>query len=187
MTAPLPLPADAGEWVWHPAPRTPLDELVTTLERKWGIGRLPLLVSPETRARFQQASDMRNGEQPTASPERLAALDAMMCRAWATMDAEATQSGAATLPPAIYEIPLDGLPGAIAALCLDDAHAQAVTLQAKAEGRCVTTWTLAEVARVIQANSIVNKIKDVFPGAQVRRSRAKLPDDEIPFGEPQND
>jgi len=183
MTAPRPITEDAGQWVWRPKQITPADEAAATMERKWGIDRLPLLVSPETRARFQAAHDLRNGEYDLATPERRDALDAMMARAWAALDAEATQRGAETLPPAIYEIPLEGLPGAVAAVCLDDRHAQAITLRAKAEGRCVTTWTLAEVAAVIQANSVVNAIKDAWPGAKAeRRSRSALPDDEIPFG-----
>lgn len=186
MTAPRPLSEDAGEWVWRPSLRSPLDELATRMERKWGVDRLPLLVGPELRQRFQAAHDLRNGEWEFATPERREALDAMMARAWATLDAEAVQRGAEPLPPAVHEIPLAGLPGAVAAICLDDHHAQAIQLRAKAEGRTVTTWTLAEVARVIQANSIVNEIKHVFPSAEVRRA-GRIPQDDVPFGEKDSD
>lgn len=183
MTAPRPLPEDGGQWLWHPAPVSPADEAAVTMERKWGVDRLPRLVSPETRQRFEQAHALRNGEYEFATVERRAALDAMMARAWAALDAEALGRGCEVLPPAIYEIPLEGCPGAVAALCLDDEHAQAVRLRAKAEGRTVSTWTIAEVVRVIQANELVNVIKDAWPGAKAERPRrAVLPDDEIPFG-----
>lgn len=181
MTSHRPLPEDAGQWIWRPSLRSEADEAAAAMERKWGVDRLPLLVSPETRARFQAAHDMRNGEWEFATPERREALDAMMVRAWATLDAEAVQRGAEVLPPAIYEVPLEGCPGAVAAICLDDHHAQAVQLRAKAEGRTVTAWTLAEVARVVHANSIVNQIKHIFPAAEVRRA-GPIPEDEIPFG-----
>jgi len=180
MTAHLPLPEDAGEWCWRPAPRSHLDHLANEMERKWGIGRLPLLVSAETAARFAAASD-RHGAGPTATHSQ-ADLDAMMARAWAALDAEATARGAGQLPPAIHEIPLEGCPGAVACLCLDDEHAQAVQLRAKAEGRCVSVWTIAEVVRVIQSTELVNRIKHVFPGATVQRRTRLVDDPEIPFG-----
>ena len=184
MTAHPPLPEDAGEWCWHPAPRSHLDHLANQMERRWGIGRLPLLVSPETAAKFQAASD-RHGSGPTVTHSQ-ADLDAMMARAWRALDAEAVSRGASPLPPAIHEIPLEGCPGAVAAICLDDEHAQAVLLRAKAEGRTVSAWTLAECVRVIQASEVVNQIKGAFPGANVlpaKAPRAHLVDDaEIPFG-----
>lgn len=184
MTALQPYPPEAGEWCWHPHDRSPLDALVHELEKKWGIGRLPILVSPETAAKVD-AARARHAAGPTAQHSQ-ADLDAMMARAWRAMDAEAVQRGASPLPPAVYEIPLEGCPGAVAALCLDDEHAQVVQLRAKAEGRAVSTWTIAEVVRVIQAHSIVNGIKDKWPGAVVlpaKAPRVRLVDDEaIPFG-----
>lgn len=184
MTAHLPLTEDAGEWIWRPKSLTAADEAASAMERKWGIDRLPLLVSPETRARFQVAHDLRNGEYEFATTERRQALDAMMARAWAALDAEAVQRGAEPLGPAIHETPLEGHPGAVAAICLDDHHAQAIQLRAKAEGRTVSTWTLAEVVRIIQANELVNAVKDRFPGATVTRAGrpSPLPVDEVPFG-----
>lgn len=183
MTAYLDLPPDAGEWCWHPAPRSRLDQTANDMERKWGIGRLSLLVSPELAARFMAAQDV-HGAGPTATRSQ-ADLDAMMARAWAAMDAEASARGASPLPPAIHEIPLEGCPGAVAAICLDDEHAQAVLLRAKHEGRTVSVWTLVEVVRVIQANELVNRIKDRWPGAVVLPTKARggrVPQDAIPFG-----
>lgn len=126
---------------------------------------------------------LRNGEYEFATADRRQALDAMMARAWAALDAEAVQRGAEPLGPAIHETPLAGLPGAVAAICRDDEHARAVQLRAKAEGRVVSTWTLAEVVKVIQANELVNQVKGRFPGATVTRAgRATLPEDDVPFG-----
>lgn len=184
MTTNLQLPEDAGQWCWHPAPRSALDQIANDMERRWGVDRLPRLVSPETAARFNAARDI-HGAGPTDTRSQVE-LDAMMARAWAALDAEATQRGASPLPPAIHEIPIEGCPGAVAAICLDDEHAQAVLLRAKAEGRCVSVWTLAECVRVIQANELVNRIKDKWPGAVVlpaKAPRVRLVDDaEIPFG-----
>lgn len=163
-----------------------LDQIANRYEREWGVGRLPLLVSAQTAQRFQSAMDFLAADFPPAG-RSWDDVRASVARGWAALAAEATQRGHAPLPPAIHEIPLEGCPGAVAAICLDDAHAQAVLLRAKAEGRAVNTWTLAEVVRVIQANELVNVIKDRFPGATVlpfrARSSAPMPDDEIPFGD----
>lgn len=166
---------------------TELDEIASRYEREWGIDRLPLLVSAPTAQRFQAAMDLLAADFPPAG-RSWEDVRASVARGWAALAAEATQRGHAPLPPAIHEIPLEGCPGAVAAICRDDAHAQALILRAKAEGRTVSTWTLAEVVRVIQANELVNVIKDRFPGATVLPMRRQsLPEDEIPFGHAQKE
>ena len=166
-----------------------LDEIASRYEREWGVGRLPLLVSAATAQRFQFAMDLLAADFPPAG-QTWEAVRASIARGWAALAAEATARGHEPLPPAIHEIPLEGCPGAVAAICRDDAHAQALILRAKAEGRTVSTWTLAEVVRVIQANELVNAIKDRWPGATVlplRRKAGAMPEDEIPFGHPEEE
>lgn len=166
---------------------TELDEIASRYEREWGVDRLPRLVSEATAQRFQAAMDLLAADFPPAG-RSWEDVRASVARGWAALAAEATQRGHAPLPPAIHEIPLEGCPGAVAAICRDDVHAQALILRAKAEGRTVSTWTLAEVVRVIQANELVNVIKDRFPGATVQPMRRQaLPADEIPFGHPQEE
>lgn len=177
------LPNAPGSWSWRPAYRSALDELVNAMERRWGIDRLPRLVPADLAAKFQTATDLHAAgptQQHTAEQ-----LDAMMTRAWTALDAAATAAGAEPLPPGIYEIPLEGCPGAVAVICQDDDHAQAISLRAKHEGRTVSTWTLAECIRVIKANELVNRIKDRWPGAVVLPTKARggrVPQDAIPFG-----
>lgn len=162
-----------------------LDQIATRYEREWGIGRLPKLVSDQTAQRWQAAMDMLAADFPPAG-QTWEAVRASIARGWAALATEATARGHAPLPPAIHEVPLDGCPGAVAAICLDDEHAQAIALRAKAEGRTVSTWTLAECVRVIQANELVNTIKGTWPGATVlpmRRKAGPMPEDAIPFGD----
>ena len=73
-------------------------------------------------------------------------------------------------------------------LCSDEQHRAAVQRRADQEGRRVETWTLAEVAAVLDAHSIVAKVKQTWPGAEVTAARSTLPpvgrvpSDQIPFG-----
>ena len=161
-----------------------LDQIANRFEREWGVDRLPRLVSAATAQRFQAAMDLLRSDMPPAG-RSWDDVRASIARGWAALAAEAAQRGHEPLPPAIHEIPLEGCPGAVAAICRDDEHAHAVALRAKAEGRTVSTWTLAECVRVIRANELVNVIKDRFPGATVvplRRKAGPMPEDDIPFG-----
>lgn len=166
-----------------------LDQIANRFEREWGIDRLPKLVSEATAQRWQAALDLLRADFPPAG-QTWEAVRASIARGWAALAAEATARGHAPLPPAIHEVPLDGCPGAVAAICLDDEHAHVIALRAKAEGRTVSTWTLAECVRVIQANELVNTIKTTWPGANVlplRRKAGAMPDDAIPFGDSPDD
>jgi hypothetical protein len=152
-----------------------VDTQVSAMERKWGVGRLRLLVSEPTRQRFDTAQEMwatacRDAckpPHPVHAMQRLAEVAAMMARAWATLDAEAVQAGAAAMVPEWWEVAPDdpSSPVICVARTLRDAHA--VGALAKKEGRAVDVWSLDEVARVIRANGIVSAIKASFPGAIV--------------------
>lgn len=157
------LPKGSGEWVWREAA---LDDVASMYERRWGVDRLPRLVPADLRARFQAACDMRDAEWPNADAARKDALAAMMARAWAALEAAALAAGHAPLPNGCFEVALDG--DAVGAIACDAEHAQALRLRAKAEGRAVDVWTLAEVAAVMRANSAVSAIKAAFPGAEVK-------------------
>lgn len=161
-----------------------LDEIAARHEREWGVDRLPRLVSPETAQRWEKAAALLADDFPPAGTS-WDAVRASIARGWAALAQEARQRGHEPLPPACHEIPLEGLPGAVAAICLDDTHAQAVILRAKAENRTVSVWTLAEVVRVIQGSEVVNQVKHLWPGAEVQKVRHRVPElpaDEIPFG-----
>lgn len=155
-----------------------VDMTVAAAERKWGIGRLRLLVSGEMRAKFDGAHErwlatVKAAQDSRLSPLALADLakwGGVMSRAWAAMDAEAFQRGAEALSIDAWEVERDepGLP--VLALCKTPLEAHAYAARAQAEGRLVEVWTLAEFARVAAARSILSEIKTAFPGCQVMPS-----------------
>lgn len=151
-----------------------LDDIVSRLERAWGVDRLPKLVSPETAAKFDKAVAMR--------AERGESMNAMMARAWAALGAEARQRGHEPLGAGMEH---EWAPGRLFAVAQDAQHARALNMRNKAEGRTVSVWTLQELAELIASVPIAAEVKDAFPGAVVTK-RAKprpLPEDEIPFGQ----
>ena len=161
-----------------PASITQVDDLANAMERKWGIDRLPRLVSPEAQARWAATLEACQGEWTPQADK-----DAMMMRAWRGMDAAATAAGAEPLPPGLWEQRADD--GTIVVICRDGEHAQVEILRAKHDGRVVATWTLEEVVRVVLAanGAVVSSIKAAFPGATVERQHPKprlVEDDPVP-------
>lgn len=182
-----------------------VDRAVSQVERKWGIGRLRLLVSEATRARFDVAAAMwrKAVADCQASPvlaapllEHLKACAGMMGRAWAALEAEATQACAAPISPEWWEVQPDEPERGVVCITRTLEEAHVLHAQARAEGRLVEVWALEEVARVIKAHNIVAAIKAGFPGATVTPSgrirtegqeigMTPLVEDEIPdFGDP---
>jgi len=173
-----PLTEANGEWVWRSRMAGALDTLVAGLEREWGFDRLPRLVSPATRERFQTAEDMHR--QATMAGEDMAELDAMMMRAWRALEAEARAAGYEPLPGPLMTVQADEVERGTICICQDDTHAQAVLARAKAEGWNAEAWTVEEVGRVLKGASPIAEIKAAFPQAKVVR-RGQLIEDEIPI------
>jgi hypothetical protein len=161
-----------------------LDVIASGCEREWGIGRLPLLVSEQTAARFQAALDLLASDWPPAG-QTWEAVRASIARGWAALDGEARKRGHEPLPGPVAEAEWE--PGKVLAVALDNHHRQALDLRAKAEGRQhYSVWTVAELAVLVRSIPIVSSIKDMFPGAEILPPRlppvGKVPRDEIPFG-----
>lgn len=158
-------------------------------EETWGVGRLPLLVDAELRARFErQAVRWHQALEAAWETERLTApqLDDVakkagaMERAWAVMDAAASEAGHSPIAPDAWEAVMRD--GTVVALVKDTADAHAVL----ASGRQVAVWTVQEFANIIDAiPQFLNDAKVVFPGAKIvthaAGHRTTSYDDPVPF------
>lgn len=166
-----------------------LDAIATRHEREWGIGRLPLLVSAESAARWQAALDLLAADYPPAG-RSWDDVRASLARGWAALAQEARARGHEPLPGPVAEAEWE--PGRIFAVALDPAHKQALELRATADKRDhYSVWTVAELAVLIRSIPLVSTIKDMFPGADILPPRlppvGRVPRDDIPFGGEQQD
>ena len=159
----------------------PMDRLVTEMERKWGIERLPELVTPELAARFGDAMAYLNKCIEENDPEKCTAAANNVIRGLHAMDAEATKLGRQPASGKYLEGELDGWKFAI---LLDDREWQT----AQAERPDLKFFTLLEAAIALQtkiSTPPIEAVKAEFPGARVVEHRqtpmGKLIDDEIPF------
>lgn len=166
-----------------------VDVVAQRMEAKWGMGRLPLIVSTETRAkfyrqglRFREALEDCYGSKVITRDKLDAVIKSAggMERAWSALDREAVSLGEKPIDPDVWEVVLSD--GSILAVVQTNADAHKVI----EDGRIKNVWTLEEVSRAVEAfPDIIRSIKETFPGATVEpvkreRYRGKL-DDPLPF------
>jgi hypothetical protein len=155
-----------------------LDAAAVEMEKRWGVGRLRLLVSDDLRERFDRQVQRLNAVALDGSDDELRATVEAMRRGWLALDQAARASGAPELHPDIWEIRLAD--GTVAALCRTGAEAHAV-VRTK---RYVSIWTADEIARVIDGFPDIAKAKAIFPGATVEAVRVKTPPIDWTTGDP---
>lgn len=181
-----------------------LDLIVAPLERRWGIGRLPLLVPADLAAKFDKMRLMyRDGGH---TPQ----LVAGMSRAWLALDAAATAAGAAEAASLTWEQapPQIGMPEDLdrpwylldrsIAIVGSEHHGKRVRATADVLGVDCDIWPAVEVVHcavtrspeaitaILASSAVVaRRVMDAFPGATmtVRPRAGRLPVDEVPFGQ----
>ena len=150
-----------------------VDNIAKTMELKWGVGRLRLVVSDDLREKFDRQYEKLNGAIWAGVSREVELHGPAMTRAWVALDAAAFADGQQPLDPVVWETVTDD--GTVIALVRTTAEAHAVA----ASGRKVEVWTMEEVGRLAAAAGIVSKIKTTFPGATVTRlTPARLFNDE---------
>ena len=70
-----------------------LDQVAVEMERKWGVGRLRLLVSDLLRAKFDAQKDKLDAAIATNQEHYIRAQAEGMKRAWAALDKAASEAG----------------------------------------------------------------------------------------------
>jgi hypothetical protein len=156
----------------------PFDAAVREMDRKWGIDRLPELVSVESAAKWGKAMAGLNGAIDAHDPDKTKFWVEVCLRGLASMDAEAVSLGRSVSDPDIWEYELDGT---VFGIIADNREWPAA--YAKRPG--IAIYTLREVAVALQAhkNGLVSAVKIAFPGAEIKAIRRKPEDleDEIDF------
>jgi hypothetical protein len=153
-----------------------LDHTAHEHERRWGIGRLRLLVDDLLRARFDRQAKLLDDALAYygANSETviLSHVDAM-CRGWVALDQAARAAGHVPKPPAWLEAV--GPDGRLFVLVDDNADASVVTRHVG--DRQAVVFTAAEVANLLTAWPDIATVKQTFEGARVTAIRVKRPVD----------
>jgi hypothetical protein len=177
---------ETATWLQGRAALDEADALAIELERKWGCGRLRLLVSPELRGRFDSQRWKLTQAQWHGSLEDVVREAGRMARAWRALDAAAEAAGAAPLSPDVWELSLSD--GTVIALTRSRTEAHHVV----DDPRFVATYTLSDVADLIEKHGFYFGAGRKHDGEKVTPQRRDIDDplegqsglfleDEIPF------
>lgn len=152
-----------------------LDEVAKSFESIWGIDRLPRLVQPDLAAKWDRQINKLNEAIINGDLRSMHELGQGTIRAWTILDAAARQAG--HLPNVVdvwdFQHPMSGRRYRICKN-LTDARAAAE--------EDTVVYTLEEIANLLEANQMVNVVKENFPGAIVDKAfKNWATGDEIPF------
>jgi hypothetical protein len=153
----------------------PFDKAVREMDKRWGVDRLPELVSVESAAKWGKAVAGLNGAIDAQDPDKVKFWVEVCLRGLAAMDAEAVSLGRPMSDPDIWEYEYEGTTFGI----IEDGR-QWPAAYAKRPGIAIHTMREVAVALHAHRNGLVDAIKLSFPGAEVkavRRPQADLEDD----------
>ena len=177
--------ATVGTYISGQAEVDEMDLVAGEMERKWGAGRLRLLVDIPLREKFDRQRYLVNQALWHGELQDVIRESRRMIAAWRALDRAAEAAGRQEASPEVWEATLAN--GAVAAIVRDPNHANLV----KADGRHVRVYTLDEIAHLIHGFPELAAAKDVFPGAYVEKVRGRIsdpldavPDSKAPIDDP---
>jgi hypothetical protein len=163
-----------------------VDILAHEMDKKWGVDRLRLLVSPDLQARFDTQRWKLNEAIEKADSAQIQVESQRTVNAYRALDKAATESEADMLDPKMLEIHQgDGK-----VLCVVETHIDASRV--KNDGRAKVVVSLVEIVALLEHYRAAVDVLAAFPGARVTSTRRLddpvegikwqgLIDDEIPF------
>ena len=163
----------------------PFDRLAREMDDKWGINRLPELVSPETAERYGSAIAKLNAALSAADPEEVVKRANVCMRGLKVMDEEATALGRKPNSSEWWECEVGDFKFAIVRQIENWPHV-------KKERPDLAIYSLREIGIILRAAAqtpFIAQTKAAFPGSEIARiTPSKLPDtfwqgggDEIDF------
>lgn len=156
----------------------PLDRVAVEMEGKWGVGRLPRLVTPEMAAKFSSAREKLDEAIRANDLSAVVAKASVLIRGWQALDQAATDGGHKTYPEAVWSKLHRGTKYTIV---LDRADVSKVAKDSKHPATVVTLDELLVVWDDFQGRRVIEETKTLFPGATVEKAGIKEMDDDIPW------
>ena len=146
------------------------DQACVDMGRKWGEGRLRLVISTELREKFDRQWMLFNEAIKFGDLEAVKIQSARMVRAWSAADREAESLGVQPLAPEVWETTTPD--GEVLAIVKTRDEASKVI----AEGRAVRVVTLDEIGNLLGKHfGQVLNVLAAFEGARVVAIREPAP------------
>lgn len=153
----------------------PFDAAVREMDKRWGVDRLPELVSVESAEKWGKAMAGLNGAIDAQDPDKVKFWVEVCLRGLDAMDAEAVSLGRPVSDPMIWEHEYEGTVYGI----IEDGR-EWPAAYAKRPGIAIHSMREVAIALHAHRNGLVDAVKLAFPGAEVkavRRPKTDLEDD----------
>ncbi len=158
----------------------PVDRLAMQMDEKWGIDRLPELVSVETAQKYGSAMAKMNAAVEAGDVEECKLRCEVVMRGLHAMDAEAERAGAQKACKDVWEVEINGKLVGV----MRDGRAWKWRMGESAELRVLRGREVAVVYSWFRENwagELEKAAKQSFPGAEMIDIKGKTFDDPIPF------
>jgi len=141
------------------------DQLGVDMDRKWGVGRLRMLVNEQLREKFDRQRYLMAQARWEGTLEDVKREGARMAKAWAALDKAATDLGAKPCAPEVWEIGIEHgiFKGVVVAIVKKEEDVAKV----QAEGRHTIVYSLDEIGRLISFDNFSMTVKQVFEGGEI--------------------
>jgi hypothetical protein len=167
---PPPWQETVGTYLGGQAHVDEMDLVAIEMEKRWGAGRLRLLVDPILREKFDRQRYLVNQALWHGELQDVIRESKRMISAWQALDRAAVLAGRHTLDPEVWEVTLAS--GTVAAIVRDSHHASKVAV----ENRSVRVYTLEEIGHLLHGFPELSKAKATFPGAAVEKVSTRVID-----------
>lgn len=147
-----------------------VDEVAVSMERKWGVDRLPRLVSQQMAEAFHRQAQKFNDAIWNQTPADVVEQAQRMINAWTALDQDAVAAGKPVLAPTTWETPVT-IDDKVGVLAVVPTQAEALAVQR--EGRHLHVVTLEAVAKLIEAQPTLCQVFKTFEDAAVIDVRKK--------------
>jgi len=158
----------------------PVDQMANQMDQKWGIDRLPELVSVELAQKYGRQMSMMNEAVAENDVERTRKKAEQVIKGMIAMDAEAERTGAQKASSDVWEVDVDGELFGI----MKDGRAWKQIKEQRPELELLTLREVALAYKWFRENwmgELEKAAKQSFPGAEMTDIQAKTFDDPIPF------
>lgn len=141
------------------------DNLGVLMDRKWGVGRLRMLVDNGLREKFDRQRYLMSQARWEGTLEDVKREAARMVAAYKKLDQTATAAGAKVSAPEVWEVGIEyGIfKGVVVAIVKNEEDVAKV----QADGRHTIVYSLEEVGRLISHDNFSMTVKQVFEGGEV--------------------
>jgi len=171
----------SGDWIINDRIQSALweyDEKIVSVEKVWGVDRLPYVVSDATRQKWWRAVDALNAAIYAGDADKVRAMVTNLCAGVDRLVAEAQERGAQPLEADVWETPIED------GRTLRIVRAWPERADKADKDPKVVTYTLEEIGRLVASLPLLNAVKKQWPGATVEKPASPLSkelNDDIPW------